>query len=85
MKIKLISGHKDIDVITVSVVENWGENFKMFNCPTCKNPIFQYRGKMISIVPGYTPTEVPFVTQCSNASCRQKYLVKSILSREVFV
>ena len=81
MKIELITGTKDIDVVTVAIVENLTENWKLFNCPTCKNPVFQYRGQMVAIVPGYAPAEIPIVLQCSNKDCRQKYLIKTILSR----
>lgn len=82
MKIELITGVTDIDVVTVAIVENLTVNFKMFNCPTCRNPLFQYKGSLISILPGFAPAQVPIILQCSNSRCKQKYLVKTIYSRE---
>lgn len=81
MRIQLITGEREIDVTTVSIVENYEDNWKMWNCPTCKNPVFQYRGKVIQILPGFIPTEVPVLVQCGNSSCRQKYFIKTILAR----
>ena len=85
MKILIREEIKDIDVVTVAVVENYTDNFKMFNCPTCKNPVFQYKGRLVSIIPGYAPTEIPVVIQCSNTNCRQKYLLSTILARQIFI
>ena len=82
MKISVRDQIKDIDVVTVTLVEHRGSGFKMFNCPTCKNPIFQYKGRLVSIVPGYTPTKIPVVKQCSNNNCRQKYLLSTIVSKD---
>ena len=85
MRILIREEIKDIDVVTVAIVENYTDNFKMFNCPTCKNPIFQYKGRLVAILPGYAPTEVPIVIQCSNSNCRQKYLLKTIVSRQTLI
>ena len=84
MKINIFQGTKDLDVITVSIVENLGY-WKMWNCPTCKAPVFQYKGRILSIVPGFVPTEVPILVQCSNRECRQKYLISTIFSRNTFI
>ena len=81
MKILIKEGIKYIDVITVAIIRNDSEQFKMWNCPTCKNPVFQYKGNVINIVPGYAPTEIPIITQCNN--CKQKYLI-SIVQRDGF-
>ncbi len=85
MKILIRKEIRDIDVVTISIVENFTDFFKMFNCPTCKNPLFQYKGRLVSIIPGAVPTLIPVIIQCSNNNCKQKYLISSILSREVFV
>ena len=85
MKILIREQIKDIDVITVAIAENFTNNMKMFNCPTCKNPVFQYKGRLVSIIPGFAPTEVPTIVQCSNSNCRQKYLISIILSRQTFL
>ena len=85
MKVKIRNVIKDIDVVTVSIVENYTNDFTMFNCPRCRNPVFQYKGRLVSIAPGYAPVEIPVVIQCSNASCRQKYLIDRILSRQIDV
>lgn len=74
---------KDLDVITVSIAENNGIYFKMFNCPVCKTPIFRYRGKLISIIPGEVPVEIPVVVRCSSRNCNQEYLIKTILKRVI--
>jgi hypothetical protein len=83
MRVLIREEVKDIDVVTIAIVENFTDNFKMFNCPTCKNPVFQYKGRLVSIIPGYAPTEIPILIQCSNSQCRQKYLLSAIFSREV--
>lgn len=85
MKILIRETVKDVDVVSVTILENRSDNYKMWNCPTCKNPVFQYKGDVISITPGETLVEIPIIIQCSNSNCRQKYLLKTVVSREVFV
>ena len=80
MKIQIKDSVKDIEVITITIVESLG-HYKMWNCPTCKNAVFQYRGRVIKLVPGEVPVEIPIILQCSN--CGQKYLLSTILSRDV--
>lgn len=85
MKLKIRDQVKDMDVVTVSLVENFTNNAKMFHCPTCRNPIFQYKGRLVKILPGYTPTKIPTIHRCSNRSCGVKYLIVKILSKQVDV
>ena len=85
MKISIRDKAIDIDVITVSIVETSGNSLIMFNCPICRTPVFQCKGRLVSLLPGYIPTEIPTIHRCSNSSCKQKYLIKTILSRQVFV
>jgi len=81
MKLKIRDTVQDIEVTTITLIENYQGGHKMWNCPTCKRPIFQYRGRVVSLVPGEVPVEIPILLQCSN--CKQKYLIKTILSRMV--
>ncbi len=85
MRVLIREKIKDIDVVTISIVENHTDKLKMFNCPTCTNPLFQYQARIVSILPGMVPTEVPIVIQCKNTSCKQKYLLKTVVSRQTFV
>lgn len=75
-------GSKRVQVIkkyvtTVTLIkpnDGLGDNgLHIFNCPDCKNPVLQYRGEIASILPGFTPVELPIIVQCSNRDCRRKY------------
>lgn len=52
-------------------------NFSMFYCPKCRDGLLQYSGHIVMIVPGYTPTPIPFIRQCRQ--CKSKYLIVSII------
>ena len=84
MKITTKDNIKNIEVTTITLVES-NHHWKMWNCPTCKNPLFRYKGKVLSIEPGEVPTDIPVLTQCGNRSCKHNYLINKILSRETFL
>lgn len=55
-----------------------GYRLKMFFCPNCQNPIFQFKGHIAKILPGEIPIELPIVIKCSNKACGQIYEVKAL-------
>jgi len=82
MKISNYKGDvHDIDVITISIVENYSGHFILFRCSICGNPVFEFRGRVVSELPGGAPVEIPIVVQCQHSNCKQRYLISTILSR----
>jgi len=76
----------EIDVTSVILSYNTREadfnNLILWHCPICNQPLFQYTGKVLMIVPGMTPaTSPPILIAC--ARCKHKYLVNSIASDKI--
>lgn len=59
---------RDIQVTSVvigyDIKDPQGLHLKMFNCPTCKFPITQYKGKLLVLSPGDVPIPLPIVIRC---------------------
>jgi uncharacterized protein with PIN domain len=73
---------KEIEEDVTSVVlqfkaEDSLESLLLWHCPICTEPLFQFSGKMISIIPGSTPTKIPVIVDCRK--CKNKYLINSIV------
>ena len=54
-----------------------GEKLHMFFCYNCQNPICQYIGKVISILPGSTPLSLPILLKCGR--CGKIYQITDII------
>lgn len=70
----------DVSVTTVvldSHLTDTPEGLILWHCPIDNQPLFQYSGKQVMIIPGMVPTNVPIIIQCSK--CKQKYLIVSII------
>lgn len=82
MKFTIRGVKSEIDV--TSVVLEYDErladeldNLILWHCPICNQPLFQYSGSMIAILPGMTPTKVPILVNCDK--CKKKYMINSIV------
>ena len=74
------------EATTVVLVETTNNSdWKMWHCNTCRSPLFRHKGKLVSLSPGYVPSEIPVQHQCSNTRCKQNYLIEKILSRATFL
>jgi hypothetical protein len=70
----------DIEVTTVvleynpNIVQNDSpEGLMLWHCPIDNQPLFQFSGRQVMIIPGMVPTRLPILNQCPK--CKQKYLV----------
>ena len=53
--------------------KNQSQEFHPFFCPYCRNVILQYSGDVAKIAPGFYPSEMPIVVECSNRRCGAKF------------
>ena len=72
---------KDVEVVTIGIVENYAGYYIAHHCSKCGRVLFQYKGRQVIELPGETPVQIPIILQCSNPTCSQKYLLSTILSR----
>lgn len=49
----------------------------MFFCFRCKNPIVQYQGSVVSIMPGKSPIPLPVYVKCIN--CKKLYSFNALI------
>jgi len=61
-------------VYTVWVVRSDDDEWRIYHCPDCKNPIAQYKGDMVAEVPGCPPFHYPIMIQCKNPKCGRKII-----------
>ena len=52
------------------------ELLHMFSCYNCKNNLFQYQGRVISIMPGVPPLMIPILVKCK--VCGKVFNIKDI-------
>jgi hypothetical protein len=74
----------DIEVTTVVLEHNPNiiqkdspEGLILWHCPIDNQPLFQFSGRQVMIIPGMVPTKIPIIVQCSK--CHTRYLVLSVL------
>jgi hypothetical protein len=74
----------DLDVTSIVLKDNGDNRLRMFFCFNCQNPVMQYvGGRVTSVTPGAVPSVLPQLIQCSNRSCRTKYLFERIVARKM--
>lgn len=81
MDVLVLDKRKQIDVTSVIISsdpkDKLGEVLHMFFCYNCQNPIAQYIGKVLRIVPGSTPLSLPVLLKCLR--CGKVYQIEDIL------
>lgn len=60
-------------ITTVYLSRPENHELHIFHCPDCKNPVIQYAGEIVKIIPGMNETKLPIVVECSNGRCKRKY------------
>lgn len=80
MDVTILDKAKKIDIVSVIIGKDKadldGTHVHMWFCPTCQNPMFQYTGKLISITPGSSPSQVRVILKCR---CKTIYQINDIL------
>jgi hypothetical protein len=75
----------DIDLTTVVLEYDFNASDKetnliMWHCPVCANPVIQFGGRMVAILPGIVPSShPPLLALCQK--CKHKYLFTIITTR----
>jgi hypothetical protein len=81
MQVTIKDQTKEIQVTSVTlsydVNDIKGDKLKMFFCYNCQNPIAQYHGKVLSILPGRTNVPLPIYVKCSH--CKNLYSINAII------
>jgi len=85
MKINTLTEVKDVEVTTLTLIENQTGTWVLWKCPICGNPLFRFKGRVVEIEPGEVPTEIPVLLQCSNSRCQHNYLLRKFISRKIFL
>lgn len=84
MRFSILGKIADVNVTTVVLEANQNiiqkdspEGLLMWHCPIDNQPLFQYSGRQVMIVPGMVPTPLPILHECQK--CRTKYLIISMI------
>jgi len=81
MDVIILDKVRTMDVVSITINSDKkdpeGKKVKMWFCPNCQNPCFQYTGKLISVVPGSTPSPVRVIIKCLR--CGTIYQINDIL------
>ena len=64
--------------LTKDADDHTNSRLKMFFCFNCMAPIVQYRGRVITIIPGEPVIQIGTVTKCKNQRCSQLYCFRAI-------
>jgi RNase P subunit RPR2 len=77
-----IHGNILADVFTsVWLRENLTKDIQIFFCPVCRNGVIQYRGDIVSIIPGTSESQLPIIVLCKK--CRTKYIFHQVVKKSV--
>lgn len=79
MDVEILGNKKSFTVTSVIITtpKDGFNDLHMFFCYNCKNPLFQYKGRVVSITSGSTPHTVPIILKCSH--CKTAIQVVDIL------
>lgn len=79
MDVIILDKKKNIKVTSVIIghdeEDEKNEKLHMFFCPNCQNPICQYIGRIVRIIPGSTPLTLPVLLKCLR--CGKVYQVET--------
>lgn len=64
---------------TVTLVADPSNETRMMFCLNCQSPFTQYKGHIISVVPGEPPVEPFTMTRCKNRVCPMVYILLGIV------
>ena len=78
---RLKGGEEEINIITVILGAPIEGKILIFHCHICGSPLFKYIGKIVSVIQGEVPSELPLIVKCLKSNCKQNYLIEKILSR----
>lgn len=70
-------------IYTVWLVKVEDDEWRIYHCPDCKNPLAQYKGSLIAEVPGETQDSYPMMVQCKNPNCGRKILFKDAVEQDL--
>lgn len=68
-------------VYTEWLVRAEDDEWRMYHCPDCRNPVAQYKGDLIAGVPGEAPNPYPIQIQCKNPKCGRKIVFKQAIEQ----
>lgn len=72
----------DLPVTSVYLAQDSDDHtnskLKMFFCFQCQTPAIQYRGKVITVIPGEPIVEIGTVYKCKNQRCNMVYCFRAI-------
>lgn len=81
MDVIILDKKKNIKVTSVIIqnddMDKNKEMLHMFFCYNCQNPIAQYIGNVLRIVPGSTPLSLPILLKCLR--CGKVYQMEDII------
>lgn len=81
MDVIILNTKRNIDVTSVIISSDKKDKenniVHMFFCYNCQNPIAQYVGKILRIIPGSTPLSLPILLKCLR--CGIVYQIEDIL------
>lgn len=72
-------------IFTVWLIYIPGNEWLMYFCPDCRNPIAQYKGQLVMEHPGYQPVNLshsPVMIQCKNPQCGRKIVFQDAVRRD---
>ena len=74
---------KRIQTISIYLIKGEEDNEQMYYCPYCRNALMQYKGDMVTEVPGDFPSKLPITIMCKNPNCRRKFRFINFLEENV--
>ncbi len=81
MKFQIQGKIADLTVTTVVLeytpTKDNPEGLILWHCPIDNQPLFQYSGRQVMIIPGMVETKLPLIHQCPR--CKTKYLIVSVI------
>lgn len=70
-------------VYTIWLVQRWSNDWTLYHCPDCRNPIFEYKGDLIAEIPGEIQQGFPIRVQCKNPNCGRKVVIMEALEQVI--
>lgn len=65
--------------VTITLVADPANKMKMFFCPTSQTPVLQYKGLIISILPGLSIYEPYTLIKCKDSRCPMAFIFSPIV------
>ena len=70
-------------IYTVWIVPTKDDQWRMYHCPDCREPVVRYKGDLVAEIPGESPHPYPMEIRCKNPGCGRTLVFEDAIEQVI--